>query len=118
MILETVQKKTLTQLNDKRYYFQCGVVSLPFSHPHFQKNNQYKWCKKQRIEIWFLKEKDVLKKLEKESILKNHRLLTLQTIYDQMPQFMDLETNNRCNNDIENINFSLSTRRYILGASH
>ena len=80
MVLETVKKKKFSQLNDKRYYFSCGIVSLPFSHPHLQKINEFKWGKKQKIETWFLKEKDVLKKLEKEAILKNHRLLMLQTI--------------------------------------
>ena len=100
MVLETVEKKKFSQLNNKRYYFQCGIVLLPFSHPHLEKINQYKWYKKQRIENWFLKEKDMLKKLEKEAVLKNHRLSAL------------------CANDIENINFSLKTRRYILGASY
>ena len=56
--------------------------------------------------------------MEKEAILKNHRLLTFQNIYDQMPSFRDLDTNKRCCNDIENINFSLNTRRYILRASY
>ena len=60
----------------------------------------------------------MLKKLEKEAILKNHRILTLETIYDQMPQFRDLESNKRCHNDIENINFSLNTRRYILSVCY
>ena len=50
MVLETVQKKKFSQLNDKRYYFQCGIVSLPVSHPHLKKVNQFKWYKKQRIE--------------------------------------------------------------------
>ena len=34
----------------------------------------------------------MLKKLEKEAILNNHRILTLETIYDQMPQFRDLQS--------------------------
>ena len=62
-----------------------------------------------------IREKRGAKKLEKEAKLKNHRLLTLQTIYDQIPQFRDLE---RCHYDIENINFSINTRRYILTACY
>ena len=111
MVLETVQKKKFGQLNDKRYYFQCGIVSLPFSHPYLNKTNQFKWGKKQRIENWVFEEKEVLKKLEKEAILKNHRLSTLQTIYDQMPQFRNIHSNKRCQNDIENINLTMNTRR-------
>ena len=93
MILETVQKQKCSQVNDKRYYFSCGIVSLTFSHPNLQKTNQFKWYKKQKIETCFLKEKEILKELEKKAILKNHRLSTLQSIYDQIPQFRDLETN-------------------------
>ena len=89
---------------------------LPIAHPHLRKIKEHKWSEKQRIENWFLKEKDVLKKLEKQALLKNHRLSTLQTIYDQMPQFRNLHTNKRCQNDIENINFTMNTRIYILGA--
>ena len=44
------------------------------------------------------------------------KLCTLQSIYDQMPQFRDLHTNKRCQNDIENINLMMSTRRYVLSA--
>ena len=65
-----------------------------------------------------IREKRGAKKLEKEAKLKNHRLLILQTIYDQIPQFRDLESNKRCHYDIENINFSLNTRRYILTACY
>ena len=103
-------------MNNKRYYFQCGIVSLPFSHPYLREINQFKWNKKQRIEIWFLNEKEVLKKMEKEAVLKKHRLCTLQTIYDQMPQFRDLNTNKRCQNGTENINLTMNTRTYILSA--
>ena len=103
MILKTLQKKKFSQLNDKRYYFQCGILSLPFTHPHLHKINEFKLGKKQRIENWFLDEKEVLKKIEKEAALKNHRFSTLQSIYDQMPQFRNLHTNKRCQNDIENI---------------
>ena len=39
--------------------------------------------------------------MEKEAVLKNHRLSILQSIYDQMPQFRDLHTNKRCQNDIK-----------------
>ena len=65
MVLETVEKKKFSQLNDKRYYFACGILSLPFSHPYLTKINEFKFAKKQKIEQWFLKEKETLKKLER-----------------------------------------------------
>ena len=37
MVLETVQKKKFSQLNEKRYYFQCGIVSLLFHIPIYVK---------------------------------------------------------------------------------
>ena len=42
MVLETLSKKKFSQLNDKRYYLACGILSLPFSHPHLNKINQHK----------------------------------------------------------------------------
>ena len=92
--METVQKKKFCQLNDKRFPFLNGTENM------------------------VIREKRGVKKLEKEAKLKNHRLLTLQTIYDQIPQFRDLESNKRCHYDIENINFSLNTGRYLLTACY
>ena len=77
MVLETVQQKKFSQLNKKRYCFQCGIVSLPFSCLHLCKINELKWYKNQTMENWFLKEKEILKKIEKEAVFKNHRVLTL-----------------------------------------
>ena len=34
MSLEEVNKCKFAQINDKRYYFEDGIVSLPFSHPY------------------------------------------------------------------------------------
>ena len=31
--LEEIEKSKFTQINDKRYYFRDGIVSLPFFHP-------------------------------------------------------------------------------------
>ena len=109
MTLEKVVKKNFSQLNDKRFYFCCGIVSLLFSHPYLNEINRFKKDKKGRVEYWFLKEKDILKKLEKEALL-NHRLCMLQTVYDQLPQFRDIMTNKRMINNIENINVSMNTR--------
>ena len=78
IILETVEKSKFAQINDKRYYFEDGIISLPFSHPYLNEIIQYKEQKKQRIENWIQDEKENLLKMEKEALLKNHRLSTLQ----------------------------------------
>ena len=46
MILETVEKSKFAQINDKRYYFEGGIVSLPISHPYLNEIVQYKEQKK------------------------------------------------------------------------
>ena len=33
MVKKTVVKNEFSQLNDKRFYFPDGIVSLPFYHP-------------------------------------------------------------------------------------
>ena len=33
MVLEEIKKSKFAQINDERYYFSDGIVSLPFSHP-------------------------------------------------------------------------------------
>ena len=73
MVLETVEKLKFVQINDKRYYFECGIVSLPFCYVYLNKINQYKMFKKQKVENWIQEQKNVLLKLEKEPLLKNHR---------------------------------------------
>ena len=33
MVLEEIEKAKFAQINDKRYYFSDGILSLTFSHP-------------------------------------------------------------------------------------
>ena len=56
MILEEIEKSKFAQINDKRYYFSDGTVSLPFSHPLLHKINQFKKEKK-KIELYLQEEK-------------------------------------------------------------
>ena len=95
MFLETVEKLTFAQINDKRYYFEGGIISLPFSYSYLSEIIDYKQKKKQKVKSWiYLKKKNVFR-MEKESLLKSHRLSTLQYIYHQMPEFRDIKTNKR-----------------------
>ena len=87
MTLERISKRKFSQLNNKRYYFSCGIVSVPFSHPYLKEINKLKYSKKQKIE----------------------------SVYDQLPQFRDLSSNKRMINNLELKYFSINTRGYILG---
>ena len=37
MVLEEIEKSKFSQINDNRYYFSHGIVSLPFSYPFLLK---------------------------------------------------------------------------------
>ena len=70
MTTHQIIKKKFSQLNDKRFYFPNAVISLPFGNSALEQVDSFKKNKGQRIEYYFLKEKDKLLKLEK-SALKN-----------------------------------------------
>ena len=42
MIMTSSNKVKFAQLNDKRYYFSDGIVSLPFGHSLLEKIREYK----------------------------------------------------------------------------
>ena len=42
MHLQEVKKCEFVQINDKRFYFEDGIVSLPFSHPSLLEIVKYK----------------------------------------------------------------------------
>ena len=42
MVMSTVTKNKFSQLNDKKFYFPNGVVSLPFHHPPLAKIDEFK----------------------------------------------------------------------------
>ena len=42
MNLQEVQKCKFAQINDKRYYFEDGIISLPFSHSSLLEIVKYK----------------------------------------------------------------------------
>ena len=74
MIKKTVVKTKFSQLNNKRFYFPDGIVSLPFSHKNLQQIDHFKREKGQKIEKYFREEKEVLFKMEKEVLKNNPRL--------------------------------------------
>ena len=62
MIMTSSNKVKFAQLNDKRYYFSDGIVSLPFGHPLLNDIRNYKKT--------FTDIKDVIEN-EKEKLLKD-----------------------------------------------
>ena len=53
MTKHTLKNNTFSQLNDKRFYFLNGIISLPFGHIYLNGIDEYKKEKGQRIEKYF-----------------------------------------------------------------
>ena len=55
-----IKKNKFSQLNDKRFYFPNGIISLPFGHLNLKEIDECKNEKGQRIEKYFWNEKENL----------------------------------------------------------
>ena len=67
----TKKKNKFSQLNDKRFYFPSGIISLPFGHKYVEEIDDYKNEKGQRTEKYFSKEKTRLLELENNCLKEN-----------------------------------------------
>ena len=54
MVKTTVTKTKFSQLNDKRFHFLDGILSLPYGHPSLEEISNFKSKQGQKIEkyIW------------------------------------------------------------------
>ena len=106
MQMKTVNKIQFGQLNDKRFYFPNGIVSLPFGHflleEYRKEKNQIKNIKNQiNNRKW-----EFIKK-ENEVLNKNERLLVFSQIINGTPSLYNLES------ELPTFHFSHSTKDYI-----
>ena len=74
MVRKKVTKSTFSQLNDKRFYFPVGIVSMPFGYKTLKQINDFKKEKCQKIERFFWEDKEVLFKMEKKALKNTPRL--------------------------------------------
>ena len=77
MQMKSVNKVQFGQLNDKRFYFSNGIISLPYGHPYLEKlrkeKHEYREIHKvtQRKKDNFLKEESkVIENIPRLNILK------------------------------------------------
>ena len=70
MVKAVVTKTKFSQLNDKRFYFPDGVLSLPYDHPSLSEMDNFKSQKGHKIEKYFWQEKYKLPQMEKKSFKK------------------------------------------------
>ena len=68
MVKTTVSKTKFSQLNDKRFYFLDGILSLPYGHQSLHEIDKFKKQKGQKIEKYIWQEKDSLFQMEKKAL--------------------------------------------------
>ena len=113
MIMTSSNKVKFAQLNDKRYYFSDGIVSLPFGHPLLEKVREYKKSLKD-IKSVIESEKEKILKQENEAVNLNERLRILRTIYSQPFKYYTLKTNRPFISTQRDI--TTPTKKYILNS--
>ena len=113
MIMTSSNKVKFAQLNDKRYYFSDGIVSLPFGHPSLEEIRNYKKSLKD-IHLIIDNEKEKLLKDENKVVNLNERLKILRTIYSQPFEYYTLKTNRPYISTQKNI--ITTTKQYILNS--
>ena len=94
MKMTTITKAKFARLNDKRYYFSDGIVSLPFGHILLDKVRKYK-KQLSKIHEQIEKEKETILKYENEAVMQNERLRILRCIFSQPLVYYDLQSHKR-----------------------
>ena len=84
MQMNTVNKIQFGQLNDKRFYFPNGIVSLPFGHFLFDEMRKKK-TQNRNIHLQIKDKKWEFIKKENEILNKNERLLIFCQIINGSP---------------------------------
>ena len=92
MMMTIVNKVQFASLNDKKYYFLDGIVSLPFRHPSLSELRDYKKSLP-KIHTVIKEEKDKLLQLENKIVNNNERLRILRSIFSQPITYYNLKSN-------------------------
>ena len=84
--MTSVNKVKFASLNDKRYYFSDGIVSLPYGHPLLKEVREYKKSLLDAIHVCIEKEK---------AVRGNERLRILRSIFLQPITYYNLNSTAR-----------------------
>ena len=104
----SVKKTQFTALNDKRFYFFDGIVSLPFGHYLLEEARQEKKDLQKAIHQIIKGKKYDLLKAEAHAVRQYERLRILRSILAQTPMLY------RLNSDKHRKNYAnISPRSYI-----
>ena len=83
--MKSVNKTQFAGLNDKRYYFYDGIVSLPFGHFLLEKVRQEKEKYRSKLHTEVKKEMHKFLELEGKGVHLCKKLIILRSIYSQPP---------------------------------
>ena len=86
MEMVTVEKKRFASLNDKRFYFMGGIVSLPFGHLLLEEARKLKSNFRGEITREFINQLFDFIDSKQNVLSKCERLKVFQTILNQPPQ--------------------------------
>ena len=112
MTRTSVNKVQFARLNNKRYYFSDGIVSLPFGHPALNKVREYKKSLLKTHTI-IQKEKNEILKRENEVVNNNEKLRILRSIFSHPITYYNLKMNKRLS--VNKFDYT-TTRDYILNS--
>ena len=93
MEMVSVEKKRFASLNDKRFYFMGGIVSLPFGHLLLEEARKLKSDFRGEITREFINQLFDFIDTEQKALSKCERLRIFQTILNQPPQLYQLHSN-------------------------
>ena len=113
MKMTSINKVKFARLNDKRYYFSDGIVSLLFGHILLEKVRQYK---KQltKIHEQIDNEKNKILQLENEAVMQNERLRIPRSIFSQPLVYFDLHSHELA--EVKRAFKFATTKDYILNS--
>ena len=89
-------------------------MPLPTGHPYLKDITLYKEQKGEKIEKYFIEEKNNLKQKEREAFSRNTRLNIYNHILAKNFEYYTLEDNTKVETDNLKTNFSQSTQSYVL----
>ena len=91
MQMKSVIKVQFGKLNDKRFYFSNGLISLPFGHPYLEELRKEKQRHRAIHKVIQEKKYDFLK--EESKVLQNHPIFNvLKQIFSQNPMSYELNS--------------------------
>ena len=114
MTMTSVNKVQFASLNDKRYYFSDGIVSLPFGHPSLNQVREYKKSLP-KIHTVILNEKNMILHYENKAVNDNERLRILRSIFSHLVTYCRLKTDQRYVDKNKKFDYT-TTRDYILNS--